>query len=640
MGNIIYLIKGYYSNDRVRKIFYVVVFALIGMILLRFSSALTQIAGIDPEDGSLSGNVGITSDPEASNGQAIVFGQKALYVSSSGKDSNPGTVNEPFATIAHARDVVRTMNSAMTGNITVYVRSGTYDITNTLTFDIADSGMNGHDIIYRSYPGETATISGGQKITGWTVADSGKNIWKASVPSGSNFLQLYVNGARAQVARGSDRPAGYTKTGSGFTTPDSSMQNWRNVEDVRVVGFNQWKLFKCPISSITSSIINIVQPCWDNALATNDNWVFNSVQYIENAYELLDSEGEWYLDRSTNTVYYKPKIGENLTTSSVVAPMTETLIKGTNVHNLAFENFRFAYAGWTQPSDSSGYTALQGGYHFVGTTRELQRIAGNLTFRGSSDIRFEGNVFARLGGSGLVFDGGSQDTEVIGNKFEDISGPAVMYGDINDSAQSDVAKQNRLSSFKDNYVTKVGQDYYDAAAVFAGYIDGLSIDHNEIYDVPHSPVAIGWGWGIASYAKNNAVTNNYFHDFTKVLQDSSAVYLLGPMQNTVISKNYWSNGVNKYGCIYPDQGTAYTTWSNNVCKQVHEWLHIWQSSVHDNIVQNNYYDSPGNTNNGTNNSVSGNTYVSNNVWPTAAQTIMDTAGIEQKYLGIKNASLP
>jgi hypothetical protein len=34
--------------------------------------------------------------------------------------------------------------------------------------------------------------------------------------------------------------------------------------------------------------------------------------YVDNAYELLDQPGEWYLDPSANTVYYIPRVTENM----------------------------------------------------------------------------------------------------------------------------------------------------------------------------------------------------------------------------------------------------------------------------------------------------------------------------------------
>src|SRR3990172_13209867 len=68
--------------------------------------------------------------------------QRSYYVSPSGRDSNPGTEALPFQTIEKARDTIRTVNRNMTGDITVYVRGGTYVIDRPILFGPQDSGSN------------------------------------------------------------------------------------------------------------------------------------------------------------------------------------------------------------------------------------------------------------------------------------------------------------------------------------------------------------------------------------------------------------------------------------------------------------------------------------------------------------------
>ena len=46
------------------------------------------------------------------------------YVSPDGSDSGSGTIDDPFATIAAARDAVREAKDGFSGDITVYLREG------------------------------------------------------------------------------------------------------------------------------------------------------------------------------------------------------------------------------------------------------------------------------------------------------------------------------------------------------------------------------------------------------------------------------------------------------------------------------------------------------------------------------------
>jgi len=106
-------------------------------------------------------------------------------------------VHAPFKTIAKARDVVRTVNGNMKSDIYVYLRGGTYNITETITFGPQDSGTNGYRIYYMAYPGETPVLSGATKVTGWTRHNG--NIYKAKLNRSTKLRNLYVNDQRASM---------------------------------------------------------------------------------------------------------------------------------------------------------------------------------------------------------------------------------------------------------------------------------------------------------------------------------------------------------------------------------------------------------------------------------------------------------
>jgi hypothetical protein len=71
------------------------------------------------------------------------------YVATTGSDTNPGTINAPFATIQHAAGI------AGPGD-TVLVRGGVYNQLVSLT----RSGAESTPITFATYPGETATLDG------------------------------------------------------------------------------------------------------------------------------------------------------------------------------------------------------------------------------------------------------------------------------------------------------------------------------------------------------------------------------------------------------------------------------------------------------------------------------------------------
>lgn len=94
-----------------------------------------------------------------------------FYVAPSGSDQNPGNKAKPFQTITGARDAVVKINAKMTEDITVYLAGGTYPISESIVFKARDSGMNGHQVIYKAVDGQEPIISSGKAIKNWQIHD-------------------------------------------------------------------------------------------------------------------------------------------------------------------------------------------------------------------------------------------------------------------------------------------------------------------------------------------------------------------------------------------------------------------------------------------------------------------------------------
>ena len=141
--------------------------------------------------------------PQASKMPAV------LYVAPYGDDSwsgkfdqpDPSHTDGPLRTLEHARDVLR--KRGVQSAATVYVRGGVYELTQPLVFTPQDSGAPNAPVVYTGYRGETAVLSGGRQITGWTPGKDG--VWAAPVPEAKKgswyFHELFVNGERRQRAR-------------------------------------------------------------------------------------------------------------------------------------------------------------------------------------------------------------------------------------------------------------------------------------------------------------------------------------------------------------------------------------------------------------------------------------------------------
>ena len=239
------------------------------------------------------------------------------------------------------------------------LRDGIYRLSHALTLRAADSGGNGHNVVYAAARGAHPLISGGRRITGWTLFDRARGIYRARA-SRLSTRQLYVDGRRAVRAQSVVDPSGFTKTATGYTTTNAAMAGWRNPGDIEVLSNWRWKSFRCPVASIVGDQITMAQPCWHNANVFVGSAAMGLPTRIENAYELLDQPREWYLDRHTGWMYYQPARGENLAREDVEAAATQVLVdsRGTLAHpvsHLRFDGLTFAYATWMGVSGRQGY---------------------------------------------------------------------------------------------------------------------------------------------------------------------------------------------------------------------------------------------------------------------------------------------
>jgi hypothetical protein len=157
-------------------------------------------------DGSMGSN-GEGGDSGMCVAGPLPGGPNTLFVSPSGSDSNSGTVNHPFLTLAHAQSVARA--APRTSPITVVLRGGTYYLGAGLSFGSADSGTAAAPVTWQAYPCETPVVSGGRAVTGFTKTSG--NLWQAKLPKETvPFESLFYEGTRRL------RPRAQGSAGVGF----------------------------------------------------------------------------------------------------------------------------------------------------------------------------------------------------------------------------------------------------------------------------------------------------------------------------------------------------------------------------------------------------------------------------------------
>lgn len=293
-----------------------------------------------------------------------------VYVSTTGNDSTgTGSITAPYATWDKGRTAIDALVAGcdFSGAATVVFRGGTYYMGqgSSESFTSSDNGCSSASpIIYESYPGETAAMSGGFRTSGWTVAGGitcggACTEYQLSVPVGTKYFEnLWYNGVRRLRPRLSATSAVLgstlqvvapvtvtTNTGANincpgvsnpFTCIDRFTYNptdpggvlstaWANYQpsfgnpcsqaegsvksqegDIEMLIFEQGQTSKLRISCIDTSahIIYFTGPLYyfssGTALTVQTSFQANHRYIIENVKDALTQPQQFFLDVSTN----------------------------------------------------------------------------------------------------------------------------------------------------------------------------------------------------------------------------------------------------------------------------------------------------------------------------------------------------
>lgn len=624
--------------------------------------------------------------------------QMSYYVSPGGSDSNPGTLARPFASITKARDVVRTVNRPMIGDIYVYLRCGTYYITTPIVFNQNDGGANGYGVIYKAYNNngidERPVISGGTPVTGWTL-QSGR-IYKATLNRDTKLRSLYVNGVRAAMTEVKNKQASgtsgtFTVTGGepwamtggstfdALTFASSTLPAFANPDDVEIEWSWQWcDNIACVRSMTTSGTVTTVglqQPTgaiaatlrWGR-LALKDEFGTNFNFTFRNAYELLNNAGQFYFNKATHTLYYNSR-GENMNTATVIAPASEGLLQiygastANRVHNLQFYGLTFMHdhCSLFDVAGSKGFVGSQSSavfYKFRSDGDHNKAFFGNedlpqatVDVRNCDSLRIERCRFLQCNNVIAVnLENDVLNSTVAGNVFKDLAGNAVniahpQHYKIGDGPKFPAGIEGvcQGNAVKDNFARNLSMDFLRVEGITGYHIEGLEISHNDMSTMPYGAIAVGWYWGASGSIPPSTVMNNITISYNKVgndhlvLHDGGTIYVMNSSSNSQIVRNYTINGAM---AIMPDEGSALWAINNNVVdKAASFWLYLWSNTIHNIVTDNNYTNQPGYQNNGINCPVTNTHNETGNPWSAAAQAIINAAGIEPAYQSIMSDTL-
>ena len=492
--------------------------------------------------------------------------------------------------------------------VTIFLQAGTYYLYEPLRLRPEDSGL--------TIEGKDAVISGGMKITGWKR--QGKMV-VADVPDFNgrpvDFRQLWVNGQKAVRARDvsdfeqMNRIRTYDKKNHVLWVPRKAVEKILKAPYAEMVLHEMWCTSNLRIKSITpqgdSAAVRFHQPearlqfehPWPSPMTPDTK--HPSPFYLTNAKELVDEPGEWYHDIREHKVYYMPRAGENI--REAIVPILETLVEfiGTAEHpvrNITMKGIRFSHATWMRPSEK-GHVPLQAGMylmeayklrpqidrpnnHKLDNQGWLGRADAAVELRYTEDCNFDGCRFEHLGGSGLDYVIACRRGTTTKCTFTDIAMNGYVCGSFSPEGlethlpyqPTDFREVCTGQTVEQSEFYDISNEDWGCVAICAGYVSGITIDHNTIHDVSYTGISLGWGWNRDLVCmKDNKVHANLIYNYANHMYDCAGIYTLGNQPGTLISENVvrdiatpsYVHDPNHWFYLYTDEGSSNFTLRDN-----------------------------------------------------------------------------
>lgn len=430
-----------------------------------------------------------------------------LYVSKNGKDTNPGTIEKPLATLEAAQKKIRSIHEP----VVVYVRAGTYYLKKPILFSSEDSRRPEEKVVYKSYKDEKVIFSGAARLQLKWSTDK-KNIFKTAVSANIVFDQLFVNGKKQRMARypnynpASSHFGGYSED---VLSPEK-IRSWKNPEGVFIHALHkhEWGGYHYLVTGKDVDGKLKMEGGFQN---NRQMGMHAKYRFIENVFEELDTTGEWYFDRKEKALYLYASSPQDLNKAEILTPQINSLFEfrgseSAPVRNITLEGFELVHVLRTfmetkEPLLRSDWAIYRGGTVVLEGTENchirnfhFKEVGGNAVFFSNYNRKSEvsGCHIENAGASGICFVG--DPAAVRSPSFE--YNLAVPYPEMD---QAPGPKSNNYPAdcnVYDNLMHGLGQVEKQVAGVEISMAMNIAVSHNTIYNVPRSGINVSEGtWG-------------------------------------------------------------------------------------------------------------------------------------------------
>jgi autotransporter-associated beta strand protein len=319
-------------------------------------------------------------DPEASRVRVTPAPKpgRVFHVAPDGNDANPGTLEQPFATVKQALAANRAAGAAA-GGTAIELAAGRYPLSETIALTEADSGKPDAPLSIRAATPGTAVISGGKRLAGFTEVTNKSVLARLPVEARGKVMEcnlsalgitdfgsiqeqpmvnLAVNGVPQNLARWPN--SGFVRVGNMvdngnidhsdptknrpqiFNWSNDRPSRWTTAPDAWLAGYlaTNWMYGSVAVGSIDPQAKTITTAWCYNRLSGWPDIKSGNPYAVFNLLEEIDQPGEWYLDRAKGMLYLYPSVDPG-TAAVDLSMLPGTMLTVTNASHVRIEGLVF-----------------------------------------------------------------------------------------------------------------------------------------------------------------------------------------------------------------------------------------------------------------------------------------------------------
>jgi len=363
-----------------------------------------------------------------------------IYVSPEGRDSNPGTLEEPLLTFAAAKKKVSSVLVEYS-EINVYFRNGEYLFGQTEIIGPNDCAENVH-ITYSAYKDEKPVFTSGIKTDQWKkIGDDDPNyaylpdeakdhVFVASFPEGIDNINFLADKQSNWLELGKINVTPFVTTEKYIHGHSVEGQMWDPPEEKRIAQFSQsleglsnvdsalhftiytadFELQLVPVKEIRGNTLITATPAGHRLALPEEGQRHGSedLAHLHNLVEGMNGPGIFAIYPAIRKIYLWPagSIDEIYACTLNELIRVEGLPKGKKalftkeddqpIQHINFDGITFTNA--SQPVWLNGDNSAQHDWAMLDKDNALLR------FRGAENCAVRNCVFEKSGGAGLAFD--------------------------------------------------------------------------------------------------------------------------------------------------------------------------------------------------------------------------------------------